>query len=174
MLKSLGLDMPAAKAKDQNGQDAVGECQDENWNVWSQKVSNQEKFHLWFLIKIKPAGKSALQCCKTNYVNFTFAHTLGFNNSRKQHFGNLQGFRREHIYPLVWTSQNPKVMRDFFARCVLLRLWLWKRYEKDTGAYCLILLRSTICWFINSCRSLWWGPRGLLIINNFIIIIMIL
>ena len=30
MLKSLGLDMPAAKAKDQNGQDAVGEFQDEN------------------------------------------------------------------------------------------------------------------------------------------------
>ena len=115
MLKSLGLDMPAAKAKDQNGQDAVGECQDENWNVWSQKVSNQEKFHLWFLIKIKPAGKSALQWCKTNYVNFTFAHTLSFNNSRKQHFGNLKGFRREHVYPLVWTSQNPKVMRDFFC-----------------------------------------------------------
>ena len=177
MLKSLGLDMPAAKAKDQNGQDAVGECQDENWNVWLQKVSNQEKFHLWFLIKIKPAGKSALQWCKTNYVNFTFAHTLGFNNSRKQHFGNLQGFRREHIYPLVWTSQNPKVMRDFFARCVLLRLWLWKRYEKDTEAYCLILLRSTICWFINSGRILGRWTRDRLPpahFNNFMIVIMIL
>ena len=122
MLKSLGLDMPAAKAKDQNGQDAVGECQDENWNVWSQKVSNQEKFHLWFLIKIKPAGKSALQCCKTNYVNFTFAHTLVFNNSRKQHFGNLQGFRREHIYPLVWTSQTLKSW-EMFLLGVLLRIW---------------------------------------------------
>ena len=171
MLKSLGLDMPAAKAKDQNGQDAVGECQDENWNVWSQKVSNQEKFHLWFLIKIKPAGKSALQWCKTNYVNFTFAHTLVFNNSRKQHFGNLQAFRREHIYPLVWTSQTSKLWEIFFAKCIAKTL---EKHKKGTGAYCLILLRSTICWFINSCRSLWWGPRGLLIINNFIIIIMIL
>ena len=152
MLKSLGLDMPAAKAKDQNGQDAVGECQDENWNVWSQKVSNQEKFHLWFLIKIKQTQRKIRtpvmqnQLCEFHFRPHWFSIIHGSSTSEIS-----KGFVESTFIPSGEHHKPWSYERFFCWVCFAKTL---KKYRKDTGAYSLILLRSTICWFINSGRSL--------------------
>ena len=104
MLKSLGLDMPA-KAKEQNGQDAVGEFDIEKFYTFQFFTPKKIHSKAW-VIKLALPFQCWLNQTKPmqNWREFQF-HPLLFNNSRGQHFGNLQGFpNKRHYFPPVQNS----------------------------------------------------------------------